>query len=131
MSILCELDKYFINLRGRGEGIPSFFFKFRKTEVLFMGPLIPLFWISGDVCPGFQSQGGSLCVLSRFCDPQIHLWCDTGWLYRGQNGSQAITCRHWWRFRARTHLDPDHQLLTHSSAEQRTVDPWSPNKGLI
>ena len=23
-----------------------------------MGPLIPLFWTSGDVCPGFQSQGG-------------------------------------------------------------------------
>ena len=23
-----------------------------------MGPLIPLFWISGDTCPGFQSQGG-------------------------------------------------------------------------
>ena len=30
-----------------------------------MGPLIPLFWASGDVCPRFQSQGGSLvCVLS-------------------------------------------------------------------
>ena len=25
-----------------------------------MGPLIPLFWTSGDICPGFQSQGGSL-----------------------------------------------------------------------
>ena len=24
-----------------------------------MGPLISLFWNSGDVCPGFQSQGGS------------------------------------------------------------------------
>ena len=23
-----------------------------------MGSLIPLFWTSGDVCPGFQSQGG-------------------------------------------------------------------------
>ena len=23
-----------------------------------MGPLLPLFWTSGDVCPGFQSQGG-------------------------------------------------------------------------
>ena len=27
---------------------------------------MPLFWTSGDVCPGFQCQGGSLaCVLSR------------------------------------------------------------------
>ena len=25
-----------------------------------MGPLIPLFWTSGDVCPRFQSQGGFL-----------------------------------------------------------------------
>ena len=36
-----------------------------------MGPLIPLFWTSGDVCPGFHSQGGSLawilaCVILRF-----------------------------------------------------------------
>ena len=23
-----------------------------------MGPLISLFWTSGDVCPGFQSQSG-------------------------------------------------------------------------
>ena len=31
-----------------------------------MRPLIPLFRPSGDVCPGFQSQGGSLaCVLCR------------------------------------------------------------------
>ena len=31
-----------------------------------MGPLIPLFWTSGDICPGFQSQGESLfaCFLS-------------------------------------------------------------------
>ena len=27
-----------------------------------MGPLIPLFWTSGDVCPGFQSQGGFSCL---------------------------------------------------------------------
>ena len=40
---------------------------FGGHEVLFVGPLIPLFWTSGDVCPGFQSQGGSLFgVLSCF-----------------------------------------------------------------
>ena len=27
-----------------------------------MGPLIPLFWTSGDVCPGFQCQGGFPCL---------------------------------------------------------------------
>ena len=36
-----------------------------------MEPLIPLFWTSGDVCPGFQSQGGPLacfltCGILRF-----------------------------------------------------------------
>ena len=35
-----------------------FFLNFCRTQVLFVGPLIPLFWTSGDVCPGFQSQGG-------------------------------------------------------------------------
>ena len=33
-----------------------------------MGPLTILFLTSGDVCPGFQSQGRSLaCVLPRLC----------------------------------------------------------------
>ena len=37
-----------------------------EMKGFFVGPLIPLFWTSGDVCPGYQSQGGSLaCVLSR------------------------------------------------------------------
>ena len=30
-----------------------------------MGPLIPMFWTSGDVSPGFQSQGGSLACVFR------------------------------------------------------------------
>ena len=43
-----------------------FFFNFCRTRVLFVGPLIPLFRTSSDVCPGFESQGGSLaCVLPR------------------------------------------------------------------
>ena len=31
-----------------------------------MGPLISLFWTSGDICPGFQSRGGfpRLCASS-------------------------------------------------------------------
>ena len=32
-----------------------------------VGPLIPLFWTSGDVCPGFQSQSGVACTLSCLC----------------------------------------------------------------
>ena len=63
----------------------KFFFKnFCRTRVLFVGQLIALFWTSGDVCPGFQSQGGSLtCTLSCLRNsPQIHLWCETCWLYQ-------------------------------------------------
>ena len=33
---------------------------FWMTSVLFVRPLIPLFWTFGDVCPGFQSQDGFL-----------------------------------------------------------------------
>ena len=43
------------------------FFKiFWRTHVLFVGPLIPLFWTSGNVCPGFQSQGGSLACMQPY-----------------------------------------------------------------
>ena len=40
------------------------------TYVPFVGPLIPLFWTSGDDCPGFQSQGEflHLCSLSPVCN---------------------------------------------------------------
>ena len=42
---------------------PSFISCFR-TPVLFVEPLLPLFWTFGNLCPEFQSQGGSLlCVL--------------------------------------------------------------------
>ena len=32
---------------------------FGVQSVLFVGSLIPLFWTSGDICPGLQSQGRS------------------------------------------------------------------------
>ena len=37
----------------------TYFFNFWRTPILFVGPLTPLFRTSGDVCIGFQSQGGS------------------------------------------------------------------------
>ena len=37
-----------------------------ENAIPFWGPLVPLVWTFGEVCPGFQSQGGSLaCVLFR------------------------------------------------------------------
>ena len=73
-----------------------------------MGPLIPLFRTSGDVCPGFQSQGGLACMLSCLrAIPQIHLWCDTCRPLDGKHGSRATLThvlaavrrihKHWWR----------------------------------
>ena len=52
-----------------------------RTQVLFVGPLIPLFWTSSDVFPGF-SKPGWIPLLACFLAciqqiPQIHLWCDT------------------------------------------------------
>ena len=41
-----------------------FFLFFWRTSVLFVGPLIQLFWSSGDIFRGFRSQDGSLaCIL--------------------------------------------------------------------
>ena len=39
-----------------------FVLNFWRTHFLFVGPLIPLFRTYGDVCPGFQSQGGLACM---------------------------------------------------------------------
>ena len=36
----------------------GFFQNFWRTQIVFVGPLILLFWISGEVCSGFQSCGG-------------------------------------------------------------------------
>ena len=37
-----------------------------RTQFLSVGPLIPLFWASGDICLEIQSQGGTLaCMLPR------------------------------------------------------------------
>ena len=51
---------------------PFFLKTFLEDTSPFRGPLIPLFCNSSDICPGFQSQGGSLftcflaCVILRF-----------------------------------------------------------------
>ena len=54
--VLCKFSRYF------------FFLK--KLSVLFVGSLISLFWTSGDICGGFQSQGGSshFHALSPWCN---------------------------------------------------------------
>ena len=44
----------------------SFFLKFLADICPFLGPLVPLFWISGDVSSGFQSQSG-FHLIRYFC----------------------------------------------------------------
>ena len=49
---------------------------------------------------GFKTRVDPFCMLSHLCDPQIHLWCDTCWLYRGKHSSLAflihVSADHWW-----------------------------------
>ena len=63
------------------EDISSFFFGTTDTPVLDFWWCLP--WVSK---PGWIP----FCVLSCLCGPQIHLWCDACWLYRGQHDSQAF-----------------------------------------
>ena len=39
-----------------------------------MGPITSLFWTSGELCPGFQNQGGFDKILMSFSVLQ-RLWC--------------------------------------------------------
>ena len=48
------------------------FFKFLADTYPFWGPLVPLFWISGDVSSGFQSQSG-FCLIRYFCGGECNV----------------------------------------------------------
>ena len=39
---------------------------------------------------GFKARVDPFCMLSHLFDPQIHISCDTCWLYWGQHGSWAF-----------------------------------------
>ena len=49
-----------------------------KHQPPFVRPLMPLFWTSGDIYSGFQSQGGSpdLHVLSPACNGILRFTSD-------------------------------------------------------
>ena len=44
---------------GESQQLVKLFYFFGGHQSFSLGPLIPLFWTSGNVCPGFQTQGGS------------------------------------------------------------------------
>ena len=49
-----------------------FFLKFLADTCPFWGPLVPLFWISGDISSGFQSQSG-FCLIRYFCGGECNV----------------------------------------------------------
>ena len=48
------------------------------------------FWLH---LPWVSKPGCIPCMVSHLCDPQIHLWYDTNWLYKDWYGSQAFLIR--------------------------------------
>ena len=68
----------------------QFFYKIFGGNKSFCGttdtPVVDFSW-----CLSWVSKPGWIpCMLSHLCDPQIHLWCDICWVYRGQHGSWAF-----------------------------------------
>ena len=104
----------------------DFFFLIFGGHVLFVGLLIPMFWTSGDVCSGFQSQAGSLAcfltyVILRFTSgatPAVRSAWQLGLF-------NLNTCKHvhkhWWRLRVRTHNHPfsERSTVYHSTIPAR------------
>ena len=54
----------------------------------FVGPFVPMFWTSDDVCARFQSQVGSLCLFAL-----LSAW--NGRL-RFTSGATPFGRQHWW-----------------------------------
>ena len=68
------------------------------TSVLFVKPLILLFLTSREVCPGFQSQGGSLfacffaCMILKFTSAATPAHCvEVNTLRTGYNEEHGLT----------------------------------------
>ena len=105
----------------------SFLKKFWRTQVLIVGPLIPLFWTSDDVSSGFRSQSGQPYLYSEvYMFPEIHFWYNTSWPLGGQHGSWAIlfyvpVSRHWWVFKQGSIIP----LLPHSVRPGRCSTDWA------
>ena len=83
-----------------------FFFKCWWTHVLFMGPLMAMFWNPGDVSSGLQSQSGQPYsrLAGELCDH--HTSCRSIELTLGINGPlgrESFIRRLIWVARARRH----------------------------
>ena len=87
LSILREFLCFFINF------LKKCFWR-THTHILFLGPLIPMFWISGDVSSGFQSQSG-FCLI-HFCRGECNVHSSgttpADFLTAGIIASHFLTC---------------------------------------
>ena len=89
--------------------------KIWRTCIFFVGALIPLFWTSNDICPGFQSHSGSLvcflaCVILRFTSGAKSADCTEVSMAAKPFGTHTCrrVCKHCLRFGTRTHDHPYH-----------------------
>ena len=81
----------------------GFFKKFlADTHVLFWGPLVPLFWISGDISSGFHSQNGFclICIVEANVmyipqDPPLMLNLLTSWQPARSRSCPHILLQRW------------------------------------
>ena len=69
MSLLCSSNAGSFYLSRTMHGWRFLWSNFLKNSFgehgsFLWGPLIPLFWISGDICPGFHTQCGSVDPLA-------------------------------------------------------------------
>ena len=80
----------------------SFFKNFLENISPFVGPLIPLFWTSGDVSSGFQSQngqpylhllGGGIYVI---CFPRFTSGVTPADLLAASMAAEHTCDHHWW-----------------------------------
>ena len=81
---------HYLNLNHLSPSQGYFFYHFWRTCPFHGATDAPVLYFWWHLS-GFQSQGRSLYMLSHLCDPQIHLWCNTCWLYTGQHGSWAVS----------------------------------------
>ena len=59
----------------------SFFKIFGGHKSFSWGHWYPSFGLLVACALGFKARVDHFCMISHLCDPQIHLWCDTSWLY--------------------------------------------------
>ena len=111
------------------QNLQTFFFckNSWRTRVLFVWPLIPLFWTTGDISSGFQSQSGQpywhlaeAYVLHIPWDSPLVWQLPTFWWPAWQSSHLLhVPARHWWDSKLSYHA------ATHSVRSGRHSTDWA------